>query len=67
MELPLPKAAMEPMEMIGLDIAMYAGIKYLICVDRYSGYPLVSRLGKNSSTDAVVKALQGWWRTFGYS
>ena len=67
LELPLPKAAMEPMEMIGLDIAMYAGIKYLICVDRYSGYPLVGRLGKNSSTDAVVKALQGWWRTFGYS
>ena len=36
------------MEMIGLDIAMYAGIKYLICVDRYSGYPLVGKLGKTS-------------------
>ena len=64
---PPSKSAMEPMEMIGLDLAMHAGTKYLICVDRYSGYPLVAKLGKTSSTDAIIKLLQGWFRTFGYA
>ena len=50
MEMPIPKAAMDPMEMIGLDIGMFSGTKYLICMDRYSGYPLVGKLGKTSST-----------------
>ena len=67
LEMPIPKAAINPMEMIGLDIAMHAGIKYLICIDRYSGYPLVGRLGKTSSTNEVIKTIQGWFRTFGYA
>ena len=67
LEMPIPKAALDPMEMIGLDIAMYAGIKYLICVDRYSGYPLVGKLGKTSSTKEIIKLIQGWFRTFGYA
>mgnify|MGYP003320628885 CR=1 FL=1 len=67
LEMPIPKAALDPMEMIGLDIAMYAGIKYLICVDRYSGYPLVGKLGKTSSTKEIIKMIQGWFRTFGYA
>ena len=67
LEMPLTKAAIDRMEMMGIDIGMYAGIKYLICVDRYSGYPLVGRLGKSSSTNEVIKTLQGWFRTFGYA
>ena len=67
LEMPIPKAAMDPMEMVGLDIGMHAGIKYLICVDRYSGYPLVGKLGKTSSTKEVIKMIQGWFRTFGYA
>ena len=67
LELPISKAAIDPMEEIGLDLAMYAGTKYLICVDRYSGYPLVGKLGKTSSTTAVIKLVQGWFRTFGYA
>ena len=67
LELPIPKAALDPMEMVGLDIGMHAGIKYLICVDRYSGYPLVGKLGKTSSTKEVTKMVQGWFRTFGYA
>ena len=67
LEMPIPKAAIEPMEMLGLDIGQYAGIKYLICVDRYSGYPLVGKMGKTSSTKEVIKLLQGWFRTFGYA
>ena len=66
-QMPIPKAAIEPMEMLGLDIGQYAGIKYLICIDRYSGYPLVGKLGKSSSTKEVIKLLQGWFRTFGYA
>ena len=65
--MPIQKAAIEPMEMLGLDIGQYAGIKYLICVDRYSGYPLVGKLGKTSSTKEVIKLVQGWFRTFGYA
>ena len=67
LEMPIQKAAIEPMEMLGLDIGQYAGIKYLICVDRYSGYPLVGKLGKTSSTKEVIKLVQGWFRTFGYA
>ena len=65
--MPIPKAALDPMEMIGLDIGQFAGTKYLICVDRYSGYPLVGKLGKTSSTKEVIKFIQGWFRTFGYA
>ena len=65
--MPIPKAAMDPMEMIGLDIGQFSGTKYLICVDRYSGYPLVGKLGKTSSTKEVIKMIQGWFRTFGYA
>ena len=67
LELPISKTAMEPMEMLGLDIGQYAGNKYLICIDRYSGYPLVGKLGKTSSTKEVIKLIQGWFRTFGYA
>ena len=65
LEMPIQKAAIEPMEMLGRDIGQYAGIKYLTCVDRYSGYPLVGKMGKTSSTKEVIKLLQGWFRTFG--
>ena len=67
LEMPISKSAMEPMEMLGLDIGQFAGNKYLICVDRYSGYPLVGKLGKTSSTKEVIKLVQGWFRTFGYA
>ena len=53
--------------MLSLDISQYAGNKYLICVDRYSVYPTVGKLGKKSSTDEAIKLLQGWYRTFGYA
>ena len=65
--MPIQKAAIEPMEMLGLDVGQYAGTKYLICVDRYSGYPLVGKLGKTSSTKEVIRLIQGWFRTFGYA
>ena len=67
LEMPISKSAMEPMEMLGLDIGQFAGNKYLICIDRYSGYPLVGKLGKTSSTKEVIKLIQGWFRTFGYA
>ena len=67
LEMPISKSAIEPMEMLGLDIGQFAGTKYLICVDRYSGYPLVGKLGKSSSTQEVIKLMQGWFRTFGYA
>ena len=67
MDMPDPKATMEPMTALGLDMMQYGGVKYLICVDRYSGYPLVHKTGKTSSTKEVIKALSGWFRTFGYA
>ena len=66
-QMPISKTALEPMEMLGLDIGQFAGIKYLIGIDRYSGYPLVGKLGKSSSTKEVIKTIQGWFRTFGYA
>merc|ERR1712090_101754 len=32
LEMPISKAAIEPMEMLGLDIGQFAGNKYLICI-----------------------------------
>ena len=58
LEMPTPKAALDPMEQLGLDIGQFAGIKYLICV---------GKLGKTSSTKEVIKLLQGWFRTFRYA
>ena len=67
MDTPEPRALAEPMEALGLDLMQFGGVKYLVCVDRYSGYPLVHKLGKSSSTKEVIKALSGWFRTFGYA
>ena len=67
MDVPEPRALAEPMEALGLDLMQFGGVKYLVCVDRYSGYPLVHKMGKSSSTKEVIKALSGWFRTFGYA
>ena len=40
--MPISKASIEAMEMLGLDTGQFAGTKYLICVYRYSGYPLAT-------------------------
>jgi hypothetical protein len=64
---PISKEAMEPMERIGLDLFTTGGVKYLVCVDRFSGYPLVSKLGRHSSTKQLIDILGGWFRDYGYS
>ena len=33
--MPISKASIEAMEMLGLDTGQFAGTKYLICVYRY--------------------------------
>ena len=60
LEMPIQKAAIEPIEMLGLDIGQYAGIKYLTYVDIYSDYPLVGNLDKTPSTKEEVAEEKPW-------
>ncbi len=56
--------ALAPMERISLDIFDRAGHKYLVLVDRFSGFPLAHRL-RSENTSAITKQLTSWFRDFG--
>lgn len=52
------------MEAVGLDLFDFGGKKYLIMVDRYSGYFLHKRLN-SVGTSAITDALLHWFGLFG--
>ena len=59
----LPSAAFGgPMAHVGLHIFDFAGKKHLICVDRWSGFPLYKRLN-STSTQSVINALETWFKS----
>ena len=53
------------MEAIGIDLAKCGDDNYLICIDRYSGFPMVERLKRTESQD-IIKQLQLWFNNYGY-
>ena len=65
--LPLvPRTTMSPMDRVGTDIFHFGGCDWLIMCDWYSGYPMIKNLGRTHTTESVLKALEGWFRVFGY-
>ena len=41
-----------------MDLGEYAGCKYLIAVDGYSGYPCIANCGKTAPTSALINGLR---------
>ena len=59
-----PSAAFgAPMAHVGLDLFDYAGKKHLICIDRWSGFPLYKRL---TSTSTQSNVLETWFNILGW-
>ena len=53
-----------PMQLISSDYFYYAGKKYLVIVDRYSGWPVI-KLCKDETAEELVCALREFFCTFG--
>ena len=49
-----------PFEAVSVDLGQLDGIYYLICVDRFSGWPLVFKLTR-LETSAITKVLEDWF------
>ena len=58
-------AATAPMTNVSLDLFEARGVHYLIAVDRYSGWPFVSRL-RSQVTQAVLLSLERWFYEWGF-
>ena len=58
------KPATFPMEALGADIFHCGGKDWLVAVDRFSGFPWVSRLHSLTSS-AVISRMEAWLWTFG--
>ena len=54
-----------PMAHVGLDLFDFAGKKHLICVDKWSGYPLYKRLN-STTTQSIINVLETWFNTLGW-
>ena len=60
-EIPCPAY---PFQQVATDFFEYGGQSYLVVVDRYTGWPLVSRC-VNTSAGELVKSLRGYFCTYG--
>jgi len=54
-----------PMEKVGVDLFDSGGQKWLVLVDRYSGY-IWAKWMQTTTTKAVTNALNAWFCMFGY-
>ena len=54
-----------PMAQVALDLFDLAGKKHLICVDRWSGFPVYKRL-QSQTTKAVTDILSAWFNVLGW-
>ena len=50
---------------VGLDLFDFAGKKHLICVDKWSGFPLYKRLN-STTTQSIINVLETWFNTLGW-
>ena len=58
--------AARPMEFGGRDLYHFGGNTWRLFVDFFSGKPLIKNLGKNSSSDKVIRRLRKWFLEFGF-
>ena len=54
-----------PMAMVALDLFNYAGKKYLLCVDKWSGFPLFKKLN-STTTQSIINVLESWFNMMGW-
>ena len=54
-----------PMQAVGVDLCEYAGVTWLVMVDRHSGFPFACVL-KKLNTSAVTARLLAWFRDWGF-
>ena len=50
---------------VGADLFHHKGNNYLVLVDRFSGFPIVSEL-KNTSTASVISKMHNWFLLYGF-
>ena len=55
----------EVLNQVSVDLFQVGSVHYLLFVDRYSGFPLVSRL-KSLTSETVIRRLKDWFHLFGY-
>lgn len=48
-----------------MDLFDFAGKKALVCVDRWSGYPLCQRL-HTTTRESISNVLSGWFNLLGW-
>ena len=56
----IQSTASRPFEALSADLGMYEGTSYLICVDRYSGWPLVEKLN-NLDITTITNIMEDWF------
>ena len=54
-----------PMACVGVDLFDFGGKSHLVCVDRWSGYPLFSQL-LSTLTAVVINTLNTWFNVLGW-
>lgn len=59
------EVAAYPMEKVSADLFEVDGCHFLLMIDRYSGYPFVSRLHQ-LSTATICRILLGWFQCVGF-
>ena len=54
-----------PMAHVGVDLFEFSGKQYLICVDKWSGFPVYKQLN-TVTTRAVIGILEEWFNILGW-
>lgn len=56
-----------PMEVVYVDLFSADGYEYLVMSDKYSGWPMISALGKTGTSSAkLITILRNWFSAFGF-
>ena len=62
---PPSKAFGAPMAHVGVDLFDVAGKSYLICVDKWSGYPVFKQL-RSTTSATIINVLYSWFNLLGW-
>ena len=50
---------------VGLDLLDYAGKKHLVCVDKWSGFPLY-KIQNSTTTQSIINVMETWFNILGW-
>ena len=57
--------ANDPMQEVSVDLFQIGNSHYLLLVDRFSGYPMLTRL-RSLTSETVIERLKTWFFSFGF-